>query len=100
MFIPTILYLPNIGVFSWNDEDDCIKEGETKETYKNKTGHETALPIYYRNKIYNEEEREKLWIQKLDKEERWVGGSFSLTSSWTANAGQYAFYDRNKVQYA
>ena len=25
MFIPTILYLPNIGMFSWNDEDDCIK---------------------------------------------------------------------------
>ena len=33
-----------------------------------------ALPMYYRNKIYTEEEREKLWIVKLDKEERWVCG--------------------------
>ena len=31
-----------------------------------------GMPMYYRNKIYTEEEREKLWIQKLDKNERWV----------------------------
>ena len=30
--------------------------------------------MYYRNKIYTEEEREKLWLEKLDKEERWVCG--------------------------
>ena len=33
-----------------------------------------ALPIYYRNKIYSEDEREKLWLEKLDKKERWVCG--------------------------
>ena len=32
------------------------------------------LPIYYRNKIYTEDEREKLWIQKLNKEIRYVLG--------------------------
>lgn len=47
---------------------------ETIETYKTRTGLELGLPIYYRNKIYSEEEREKLWLIKLDKEERWVGG--------------------------
>src|SRR5690606_37158981 len=31
-----------------------------------------ALPIYYRNKIYSEEEREKLWLHKLDEEKRYV----------------------------
>ena len=30
------------------------------------------MPIYYRNKIYTEEEKEKLWLIKLDNEERWV----------------------------
>lgn len=50
------------------------KKGETKEGYKTRTGHEVALPIYWRNKIYTEEEKEKLWIEKLDKEERWVMG--------------------------
>jgi hypothetical protein len=32
------------------------------------------LPIYYRNKLYSEEEKEKLWIHKLNKNERWVMG--------------------------
>lgn len=49
------------------------KEG-TCETYKNRKGFEMGLPIYYRNKIYSEEEREKLWLEKLDKKERWVDG--------------------------
>lgn len=47
---------------------------QTKEYYRTSTGHKMTLPIYWRNKIYNEEEREKLWIQKLDKETRWVMG--------------------------
>lgn len=50
------------------------KKGETKETYKTRHGTELALPIYYRNKIYSEEEKEKLWIEKLDKEKRYVCG--------------------------
>lgn len=50
------------------------KEKETKETYTTRTGTKINLPIYYRNKIYSEEEREKLWIEKLDKKERWVCG--------------------------
>ena len=48
------------------------QNGETREYYKTETGHKQALPIYWRNKIYSEEEREKLWLQKLDKEERYV----------------------------
>ena len=44
------------------------ENGQTKETYINSQGFKMALPVYYRNKIYTEEEREKLWIEKLDKE--------------------------------
>lgn len=50
------------------------KEGNTNEAYRTRNGTKLALPIYYRNKIYSEEEREKLWIEKLNKEERWVDG--------------------------
>ena len=50
------------------------KESGTIETYKTRQGTELALPIYYRNKIYSEDEKEKLWIEKLDKKERWVCG--------------------------
>lgn len=55
-------------------ERNKYKEGETKETYKTRTGHEITMPIYLRNKIYTDEEKEKLWIEKLDKEVRWVTG--------------------------
>ncbi|AXH77769.1 MAG: replication initiator protein [Microviridae sp.] len=47
---------------------------KTKESYRTPTGHKINLPIYWRNKIYTDEEREKLWIIKLDKEERYVMG--------------------------
>jgi len=51
-----------------------FNENGTDETYRTGTGHKIALPTYYRNNIYTEEEKEKLWLQKLDKEERWVTG--------------------------
>jgi hypothetical protein len=50
------------------------KGEKTNETYKTRQGIKLNMPIYYRNQIYTEEEREKLWLQKLDKEERWVCG--------------------------
>ena len=60
------------------DRRDCernkYKEKNTNETYTTRNGMKLALPIYYRNKIYNEEEREKLWINKLDEKIRWVNG--------------------------
>jgi hypothetical protein len=63
------------GYMLRNDSKRNIFKGERSiETYKTRSGLELALPIYYRNYIYNEEEREKLWLQKLDKEERWVCG--------------------------
>jgi len=55
-------------------ERNTFKFDNTKDTYKTRTGHEIALPIYYRNKIYSEEERELLWLQRLNKEERWING--------------------------
>ena len=50
------------------------KGKETRETYITREGVQLPLPIYYRNKIYNEEEREKLWLKKLDEEKRYVNG--------------------------
>ncbi|AXH75581.1 MAG: replication initiator protein [Microviridae sp.] len=57
-----------------NSKANKYKEEKTDETYRTRSGHKIALPIYWRNKIYSEEERERLWIEKLDKQERWVRG--------------------------
>lgn len=51
------------------------KEEGTKETYVTRQGVKLALPIYYRNHIYDEEEKERLWLEKLDEEARYVDGA-------------------------
>jgi hypothetical protein len=55
-------------------KNNKYKGENTKETYRCKNGAKINLPIYYRNKIYTEEERELLWIQKLNKGEVYVMG--------------------------
>lgn len=47
---------------------------QTRETYRTEQGYKITLPIYWRNKIYTEKEREELWIQKIDKGIRYVCG--------------------------
>ncbi len=72
-----ILTSPGIGKEYMNRKDwtnNKYNEKKTNETYKTRQGIKLALPIYYRNKIYNEEEREKLWLNKLDEEVRWING--------------------------
>lgn len=59
---------------SWDAKNNAYRVGETREYIKLPTGSKTALPIYYRNKLYTEDEREKLWIEKLDKDEAYVMG--------------------------
>ena len=50
-------------------------QGErTIETYKAENGRELPMPKYYHDKIYSEEEREKLWIIKQERGYRYIGG--------------------------
>ena len=74
---PKILCSPGIGKNYTNSRQftrNKFKEKETDETYRTSKGGKIALPIYYRNKAYSEEERERLWLHKLDSGERWIGG--------------------------
>lgn len=82
---PKILTSSGIGkgyVNRWDSKRNKYKKKDTNEQYKYRNGLEAPLPIYYRNKIYTEEEREKLWIEKLDKNERWVNGSKVIVDNW------------------
>lgn len=74
---PKILTSKGIGANYINRTDaekNKYNEKGTKEYYTTRTGHKMAMPVYWRNKIYTETEREKLWIEKIDKNERWVLG--------------------------
>lgn len=63
------------GYFNRSDyENNKYKKNMTNETYRYRNGTRAMLPRYYRDKIYDEEEREKLWLEKLDKGITWVMG--------------------------
>ena len=76
-YVPKIMTSAGIGKKFIERIDSRInkfKGSETIEYYKTNDGSKLALPIYYRNKIYTEEERQELWINKLDRQVRYVGG--------------------------
>ena len=59
---------------SYNAKRNRYKENDTNEMYKLPNGTELPLPQYYRNYIYTDEEKEKLWIEKQEREYRYIGG--------------------------
>lgn len=76
---PVILTSPGIGAnYVKNPKGDWTKNVyngvNTNEAYRTRTGYKLALPIYYRNKIYTDEQKEQLWLQKLDKQQRYILG--------------------------
>lgn len=76
-YMPVILCSAGIGanfVTEHNRQIYTYKTGESREDYKLPNGRQVALPMYYRNKFYNEEERGKLWTDKLDKGNIYVNG--------------------------
>lgn len=74
---PKILCSPGLGksyLNRYDAEKNSYNEEKTNENYTTKMGNKTQLPTYYRNKIYTEEEKEKLWIKKLNENVRYVNG--------------------------
>lgn len=75
---PIILASPGIGKhFAESVDAELAKytgPESTREYAVTRTGHKIYLPKYYRNKLYTEEQREKLWIAKLNSTNVWVGG--------------------------
>lgn len=76
-YTPKVLTSKGIGagyIKTLNAKANRYNKKETKEYYITKTGHKMSLPVYYRNKIYSEKEKEELWINKLDEQTRYVDG--------------------------
>lgn len=48
---------------------------KTNTHYTTRNGVKLPLPTYLKNKIYTEEEREEIWLNLLDKEERYILGT-------------------------
>lgn len=61
-------------VESFNARQNKFDFEQTKQTYTTRTGHQISMPTYWRKKIYNDDEREAMWMALLDKEERYICG--------------------------
>lgn len=74
-FIGRIFCSPGIGRdYMKKAIQNKYRPRETRDYYRMDNGSRVGMPTYFRNKIYTEEEREKLWIEKLDKQTRYVLG--------------------------
>lgn len=92
LYKPKIYNSEGIGAGYLEREDSKkhqYKGKDTIQTYKTRTGHEIAMPIYLRNKLWTEEEREQLWLHTLDKNERWVGGERIRNANTTEGEQEY-----------
>lgn len=76
-YVPAICCSSGIGRTYITDtakQKHQYRPNATREYYTLPNGHRTQLPIYYRNKLYTEEEREKLWIEKIEQDKRYING--------------------------
>ncbi|AXH77151.1 MAG: replication initiator protein [Microviridae sp.] len=92
---PIILCSPGIGkayLDTRRAKEHRYKPGETREQYVAPNGQRSALPKYYRQKIYTEREREALWLEKLEKEKQYVLGEEVSTQGKA-----YAYLDAIKI---
>lgn len=76
-YTPIILTSAGIGriyTTKKKSRENEFKGEDTRTYYRTEKGNKIALPIYIRNKLYTEEEREKLWLIQLNKNVRYVLG--------------------------
>ena len=77
LFVGKVLCSAGIGgsyVKSINACNNAYRKGATKEFYRLRSGIKINLCQYYRYKIYSEEERQALWIEKQEKGFRFICG--------------------------
>lgn len=77
-FIGTILASPGIGkgfLSKIYTNMYKYKPGKTIDYYREENGARIKLPRYYKNKLYNEEERELIWRDYMDKEQTTMAGN-------------------------
>lgn len=68
----------------------------TKEYYELTNGQRVALPIYYRNKLFTQRERDMMWTDRLDKGDIYVNGV--RVRNVHTKQGQDAYYALLKEQ--
>ena len=76
-YVPQIFCSAGLGkkyLSNFQKQKHQFNGTDTIEYYTLPNGQRVNLPIYYRNKLFSEEEREKLWINKIEDDTRYVLG--------------------------
>ena len=68
-----------------------FKGKDTNDYYTLNNGQKIALPIYYRNKVFTEDEREKLWIQRIEEDTRYING-IKIENVMTGDEENYKYF--------
>lgn len=94
-FIGKIFCSPGIG-------KEYCQRSEIKRIHKDKIeyvktpkGFKVGMPMYFKNKIYSERERENMWLERLEKGQRFVNG---IKFDTTTRQGMKDFL--NALEYA
>ena len=77
-FIGQILASPGIGKAFLDRQYSntyTYRPGSSADFYRLQNGSKVKLPTYYKNKLYNEEEREQMWRDFMDKEKITILGN-------------------------
>lgn len=56
-----------------------FKGKQTRDFYQSESGHRLKLPLYYKKKLYTDQQRNYLWSKNLDKETTFVNGKAYYT---------------------
>lgn len=79
---------------SLNARRNKYQGDRTNEMYKLPNGVELPMPKYYHDKIYNEKEREKLWIIKQERGYRYIAGEKVSTNNLEEWENLTKYYQR------
>lgn len=85
-FKQIVLASAGIGKGYMNRQDYLWQKQNYKDinvaTYTFRNGTKMAMPKYYKNKIFTEEEREKMWINNLNRGLLWIYGEKVKADDW------------------
>lgn len=94
-FKQIVLASPGVGTGYMNRLDYLWQKQNYKNinvaTYTFRNGTKMAMPKYYKNKIFTERERERMWINNLNRGLLWIFGEKVKADDWSTidNLRQY-----------
>ncbi len=79
---PRMMTSPGMGLgyVKRNKRTHAFRGENTVQTYRTRQGTKLPLPMYYRQKLWSDEEREELWYHKILEDKQYVAG-YELSES-------------------